>query len=1170
MSYESGRATLPYAGARVERKAGVRGHRIGMSRILLLPSTCAAVMFCAALFIMAPQARAEEVNIPDTNLEAALRSALGIPSDPLQDTDLATLIIFNASSLAIADLTGLEYCTALRELGLASNQIIDLTPLTGLSSLNYIDLTGNQIFDVTPLEGISNLSFLILDSNRVVDVTPLADLPRLEFLGLSGNPVCDLESLVIGTGLEAGALLVVGNTPLTMTACATQIPALEARGVTVNSGTSCDGGGVEKCGVAIPDLNLEAALRSAVGIPTAPLLDTDLASLTLLNASALDIADLTGLEFCTGLTSLALASNEIVDLTPLEGLSALANIDLSSNQIADATPLGGLTALTSVDLSSNQIAEATPLAGLTNLESLALDNNLICDLAPLVDNTGLATGDSVVVLGNPLIAIACATQIPALTGRGVTVDSGAACDSGGFANCWIDIPDPNLEAALRTTLGIPTAPLQDTDLALVTIFSAFDRGIVNLTGLEYCTNLTSLFLFANEVVDLTPLAGLTSLTALELLDNQVTDVTPLAGLTNLTTLGLGDNKITDVSPLAGLTNLSFLSLVANQICDLTPLVDNAGLATGDSVFVGVNPLLAVACGTQIPALTGRGVTVDASTACDSGGETYCLIETVSIPDPNLEAALRASLGIPSAPLTYGDLANVTNFFAGANKDIVDLTGLEYCTNLTSLTLNNNAITDLSPLAGLTDLTNLYLGSNEITDLSPLAGLTNLTNVGLEFNQIADLTPLSGLASLTDVNIYNNQIVDLTPLSGLTTLDELDLSNNQIVDATPLSGLTNITYISLDGNQVSSIAPLSGLTALTLLELRNNQVSDLSPLTGLISLEGLALTGNPVADVTPLTGLASLDYLLLDGTLLCDLAPLVASAGLGAGSFVSVEGNSLSADSCANQIPALTGRGVTVESGTACDGGGVAECPDSGEGEGTVEGEEEGVAEGEEEGIVEGDGEGIAEGEEEGIVEGDGEGVAEGEGEGTVEGDGEGVAEGEGEGEGVAEGEEEGQLSDIYEDLLYTFASADSDANGRVTLAEILLQLAGFTQQNFDTADANDDGFLSVAELLELSSAQVILSADTSGDYVLSISELLRAVQLYNAEGYDCAANPGATEDGFEPGVVSGAPVCVLHGLDRNGDKRISLSELLRGIQLFSFVGYTFCDGQSEDDFCDRP
>ncbi|MFM1918531.1 MAG: hypothetical protein RLZZ303_165 [Candidatus Hydrogenedentota bacterium] len=196
---------------------------------------------------------------------------------------------------------------------------------------------------------------------------------------------------------------------------------------------------------------------------------------------------------------------------------------------------------------------------------------------------------------------------------------------------------------------------------------------------------------------------------------------------------------------------------------------------------------------------------------------------------------------------------------------------------------------------------------------------------------------------------------------------------------------------------------------------------------------------------------------------------------------------------------------------------------------------------------------------------EGEGAAEGEGEGLVEGEGEGTPEGEE--EGLVEGE--GQFVDVFEELLYTFASADVDADRTVTLEEIQAQLPGFTQEDLDEADANDDGALSVPELLAVSTRPVIHSADTNGDYALSLSELLRVVQLYNAGGYACADNPGATEDGYLPQSIPGPPECLPHALDANSDNQISLSELLRGIQLFSFAGYTYCEGQSEDSFCDR-
>jgi len=168
-------------------------------------------------------------------------------------------------------------------------------------------------------------------------------------------------------------------------------------------------------------------------------------------------------------------------------------------------------------------------------------------------------------------------------------------------------------------------------------------------------------------------------------------------------------------------------------------------------------------------------------------------------------------------------------------------------------------------------------------------------------------------------------------------------------------------------------------------------------------------------------------------------------------------------------------------------------------------------------------------------------------------------------------EGEGEDGDPYVALLFAFASADTDSSAKVTLEEILFQFPDFTQGLLNAADANDDNELSVAELLEFSNSGVVHSADINGNFVLSLSELLRGIQLYNAGGYACAANAGATEDGYEARApLGGDPGCVLHALDQNLNQSISLSELLRGIQLFSFQGHFFCDGQSEDNFCERP
>lgn len=78
------------------------------------------------------------------------------------------------------------------------------------------------------------------------------------------------------------------------------------------------------------------------------------------------------------------------------------------------------------------------------------------------------------------------------------------------------------------------------------------------------------------------------------------------------------------------------------------------------------------------------------------------------------------------------------------------------------------------------------------------------------------------------------------------------------------------------------------------------------------------------------------------------------------------------------------------------------------------------------------------------------------------------------------------------------------------------------------------------------------SADSDSDGAISLSELLRVVQLYSVGGFHCDA---ASEDGYAPGA-EGAQDCPGHASDYAPDDwRIGLSELIRLIQLYNAEGY---------------
>ena len=251
---------------------------------------------------------------------------------------------------------------------------------------------------------------------------------------------------------------------------------------------------------------------------------------------------------------------------------------------------------------------------------------------------------------------------------------------------------------------------------------------------------------------------------------------------------------------------------------------------------------------------------------------------VLIPDANLAAAIRKTLGLADdATITVADMRQLIELDA-QESDISELTGLEHATNLEKLRLFENSISDISPLSKLTNLTFLNIFDNSISDISPLSKLTNLRGLYLNNNDmsdisISDISPLSELTNLTGLSLAGNNISDISPLSELTNLRGLDLQSIGISDLSSLSGLTNLTYLVIGGNNTGDISWLSELTSLTSLGLALDNRSDISPLSELTSLTGLSLAGNNISDISPLSELTNLEMLYLDNNSISDISPL---------------------------------------------------------------------------------------------------------------------------------------------------------------------------------------------------------------------------------------------------------------------------------------------------------
>ena len=689
--------------------------------------------------------------------------------------------------------------------------------------------------------------------------------------------------------------------------------------------------------VTFPDPNLEAAIREAIGKPTGDIYQSDLEPLTTLYASGRQIADLTGMEYCTSLEHLRMNVNQISDISPLSQLISLQWLELIANPISDISPLSGLCNLRELDLYCNQISDISAVANLTNLQVLFLNENQVSDISPLSGLTGLTR---LSLFDNRVSDISPISNLTSLTGLYLS------------QNPISDI-SPLSSLTNLDWLGLDACGLGDisplSGLTSLTQLFLYTNHISDISPLSGLTNLIVLELWNNQISDVSPLAGLTNLTTLRLYINQISDVSPLADLTNLTQLNLAGNQISDVLPLANLTNLTYLHLHSNQISDIEPLVNNPGLAQGDEVHLTNNPLSDTSMNTYVPQLEARGVTVyyDAPSnqapnkptnaspvngatgvsptptltsssfsdpdVSDTHAASQWQITTTSgdysspVYDSGTDPANLESIPIPSGTLSesmtyywhvrhqdnhgawsiYSDETSFTteeivvfpdpNLEAAIREAIGKPTGDIYQSDLVGLTTldaDSRGIADLTGLEYCTSLADLRLGNNEISNISSLSALTNLTYLYLVNNQISDVSPLSGLTGLTDLFLANMQINDISPLSGLTSLTQLHLyGGGQISDISPLSGLTSLTALKIDTNQISDISPLSSLTSLTSLTAEGNQISDISPLSGLTSLTYLALSQNQISDINALSSLNSLTMLYIGNNQIEEVSPL---------------------------------------------------------------------------------------------------------------------------------------------------------------------------------------------------------------------------------------------------------------------------------------------------------
>jgi internalin A len=120
------------------------------------------ILILIFLVTVAVSTLAQEVSIPDSGLDAAIREALQIPDGPLTERDLLSLTVLEARSRNVNSVEGLEAARNLVALDLDLNQLTSFSLPNALTNLETLDLSSNSLTNCSLSSGFTNLASLFL------------------------------------------------------------------------------------------------------------------------------------------------------------------------------------------------------------------------------------------------------------------------------------------------------------------------------------------------------------------------------------------------------------------------------------------------------------------------------------------------------------------------------------------------------------------------------------------------------------------------------------------------------------------------------------------------------------------------------------------------------------------------------------------------------------------------------------------------------------------------------------------------------------------------------------------------------------------------------------------------------------------------------------------------
>ncbi|MGS0439234.1 NEAT domain-containing protein [Bacillus cereus] len=468
---------------------------------------------------------------------------------PITKEDLLkvkSLIVVEAKSKGIQDVSGLEYMTNLEYLTLEEVKLENIQFISKLRQLKSLSITYGELEDVGPLTELEHIEFLTLRNNKISDLSPLSQMKKIKMLDLNSNYIKDIKPLFTVKSLRT---LTVANNQIS------------------NAGLE----GIHQL--------------------------KNLKKFEISNNGLSNVEHISGMN---KLMELGLSKNELVDLTPLSKLSGLQKLNLEENYIFDITPLSQLTGLYDLKLGSNEIRDVRPVQELGKriyidiqrqkifLNEASVDEEIKIPVYTLkgeplqninLQSEGATLNNGFIKWNSPgekIYEFKLDTNSTESKIRfNGTVIQNIVEKQKEIANVILDKTlqqHINKENLGRENLNAPITKEDLLQIKKLEILKEKGNEIKDIAGLEYMTNLENLTLEGVGLKNIEFISNLKQLNNVNVSHNQIEDITPLSSLENLQWLNLTDNRIKDVSVLGSMLDLLSLKLAENEIRDVRPLI----------------------------------------------------------------------------------------------------------------------------------------------------------------------------------------------------------------------------------------------------------------------------------------------------------------------------------------------------------------------------------------------------------------------------------------------------------------------------------------------------------------------------------------------------------------------------------------------------------------------